>query len=304
MISSFPIQNPAGRMPDWIRRPLKTNSDFVQVSALVRDLNLHTVCEDAKCPNRHECWSAGTATVMILGDICTRACRFCSVGTGRPLPPDLTEQERVAAAAAQMNLKHIVVTSVDRDDLRDGGAAIWADTIRRLHAEVPGLVVEVLTGDFGGDRAAMEVVFNARPDLFSHNLETVHRLQAPIRPQANYGRSLAILQEAYSFDPFRPVKSGLMLGLGETEDEVEKAMEDLYAVGCRILTLGQYLRPTRKHLAVQRYVEPDEFVRHRERALAMGFLGVASGPMVRSSYRADELFAEFTHNASLCKEKK
>lgn len=283
-------------MPDWIRRSLSTNTDFVKVSRLVHSLELNTVCEDAKCPNRHECWSRGTATVMILGEICTRACRFCSVGTGKPLSVDLEEPGRVAKAAQSMGLKHIVVTSVDRDDLQDGGAAIWAETISALHETIPGLVVEVLTGDFNARSPDIHKVLSAQPDIFSHNLETVKRLQAEIRPQANYGRSLSILKEAWEWDPGRPVKSGIMLGLGEVEEEVTEAMEDLYSMGCRILTVGQYLRPTRNHLAVQRYVDPEEFSRHEHRALEIGFVGVASGPMVRSSYKAETLYEEFRKN--------
>lgn len=280
-------------MPEWIRSSIQTNQSFVDVSKLVRSLSLNTVCEDAKCPNRHECWQRGTATVMILGEICTRACRFCSVDTGKPTELDLDEPRRVAEAAAEMGLQHIVVTSVDRDDLEDSGAAVWADCIRKLHEQSSDLVVEVLTGDFAGDREAMKTVFDAEPDIFSHNIETVQRLQPVIRPQANYGRSLSILKEAWRYNPERPVKSGMMLGLGESEEEVAQAMQDLYSVGCRILTLGQYLRPTRDHMAVQRYVEPAEFARHKDRALEIGFIGVASGPMVRSSYKAETLYAEF-----------
>ena len=293
------IQPPPGRMPDWIRSPLSTNADFVDVSRLVQSLELRTVCEDAKCPNRHECWSRGTATVMILGEICTRACRFCSVGTGKPLTVDLDEPRRVADAALKMGLKHIVVTSVDRDDLKDGGAAIWSESIEALHEINPGIVVEVLTGDFGGRLVDMKTVFDSGPAIFSHNLETVKRLQADIRPQANYGRSLAVLKEAYQYDSTRPVKSGMMLGLGEDEAEVTEAMEDLFSMGCRILTLGQYLRPTRNHIAVQRYVDPEEFARHEQRAYEIGFIGVASGPMVRSSYKAETLFEQFKENLQI-----
>jgi lipoic acid synthetase len=280
-------------MPDWIRSSLSTNSDFVAVSRLVHSLELNTVCEDAKCPNRHECWSRGTATVMILGEICTRACRFCSVGTGKPLNVDFEEPGRVADAAKGMGLKHIVVTSVDRDDLPDGGASIWAETITALHQTVPGIVVEVLTGDFNARTSDITKVLDAKPNIFSHNLETVKRLQSEIRPQANYGRSLSILKEAWAYDPDRPVKSGMMLGLGESEGEVTEGMEDLYSMGCRILTLGQYLRPTRNHIPVQRYVDPEEFARHEQRAHEIGFIGVASGPMVRSSYKAETLYEEF-----------
>ncbi|MEM7393655.1 MAG: lipoyl synthase [Verrucomicrobiota bacterium] len=281
------------RFPPWIRKSLKTEPEFVQVNRLVSGFKLNTVCEDAKCPNRNECWNRGTATMMILGEVCTRSCRFCSVKSGIPPSVDTDEPRRVARAAAGMQLKHIVITSVDRDDLADGGAAIWADTIRAVAEELPGICVEVLTPDFGGDEASMETVLQADPQIFSHNLETVSRLQPVIRPQANYGRSLAVLRYAAERDPDRAVKSGLMVGMGETEDEMIQAMTDLHAVGCRILTVGQYLRPTRNHMEVVRFVEPAEFKRYETAALEIGFNAVASGPMVRSSYRAEELFAKY-----------
>ncbi len=283
---------PAPR-PPGIPRSQQTAPGVTPGDPRGRGFKQHTGCEDAKCPNRHECWNSGTATVMILGDICTRACRFCSVKTGRPNAVDLDEPRRVAEAAKGMKLKHIVVTSVDRDDLDDGGARVWADTIATLHRECPGIVVEVLTGDFEGDLKSLDLVLDAAPAIFSHNLETVSRLQPVIRPAANYGRSLAVLRHAAQRHPERPVKSGLMLGLGETEEEVQQALRDLYAVGCRIVTLGQYLRPTLRHIAVARFVEPAEFDRLAEFARSVGFLGVASGPLVRSSYKAEELYAAF-----------
>jgi lipoic acid synthetase len=278
------------RIPDWIRLKWKVDSDFAKVHNLVGGLGLHTVCQSAKCPNIHECWGAGTATIMLLGNLCTRHCRFCSVPHGRPMAIDTDEPRRVAEAAAGMsNLKHIVLTSVNRDDQPDGGAAIFAETITRLRDLMPALKIEVLTPDFEGNEAAMRTVFEAWPDVFSHNLETVSRLQAVIRPQASYGRSLSVLRSAAAWRPKMAIKSGIMLGMGETDDEVEQALRDLFDAGCRIVTLGQYLQPTRHNRAVDRYVMPREFDRFAGVARAIGFAGVASGPMVRSSYKADEL---------------
>lgn len=282
---------PRRRLPPWIRTTLRTDPAFQAVSGLVNGLGLHTVCEDAQCPNRHECWNRGTATVMILGEICTRACRFCSVRTGRPEPVDGDEPRRVAEAVQGMNLKHVVITSVDRDDLKDGGAGVWADTIRAVRTANPEVTIEVLTPDFGGDETAVQTVLDAAPDIFSHNLETIRRLQPAIRPQANYGRSLGVLQQAAGTGT--AIKSGMMLGLGESEEDVHEAFGDLHAVGCRILALGQYLQPTRRHAPVHRYVEPAEFERLDARAREIGFSAVAAGPMVRSSYRAEELLAEY-----------
>jgi len=279
------------RIPDWIRLKWKVDSDFAKVHNLVGGLGLHTVCQSAKCPNIHECWGAGTATIMLLGNLCTRHCKFCSVPHGRPLSVDHDEPRRVATAAQGMsNLKHIVLTSVNRDDLPDGGAAIFAETITLLRELNPGLTIEVLTPDFEGNEAAMQTVFKAYPDVFSHNVETVSRLQAVIRPQASYGRSLSVLNIASAWRPKMAIKTGIMLGMGETDAEVVQTMEDVYAAGCRIITLGQYLQPTRHNRPVERYVMPREFEAFAETARQIGFAGVASGPMVRSSYKADELF--------------
>ena len=270
---------------------MSTEGAFADTHRLVSGLNLHTVCQSARCPNIHECWGRGTATVMILGEVCTRACRFCAVKSGRPGEIDEGEPERVAQAALAMNLRHIVVTCVTRDDLPDGGAAVFADTIRGLRAVLPDLDIEVLTSDFGGSPEALETVLGAAPDVFSHNLETVRRLQPVIRPQSSYGRSLGVLKQAASRRPRQVVKSAVMVGLGETEAEVVETMTDLREVGCDLLAIGQYLQPTRRHAHVERYIEPGEFDRYAERARELGFAGVASGPMVRSSYRADELLA-------------
>jgi lipoic acid synthetase len=280
------------RLPPWIRKNLRTNHQFNQVHGLVNNLRLHTVCEEAKCPNRHECWSSGTATVMILGDTCTRSCRFCSVKSGRPPELDHLEPRRVATAAAEMNLKHIVITSVNRDDQLDGGGAIFAETIRAVKEAVPGITVEVLTPDFEGREESLDLVLKAAPHVFSHNIETVRHLQAKIRPQANYGRSLWALRHASEWTPTLEVKSGLMVGLGESEEQAVETLEDLVENGVKMLTIGQYLRPTPQHEPVHRFVPPEEFVRYGERAKELGFHAVASGPFVRSSYKAETLYAE------------
>jgi lipoic acid synthetase len=286
----LPMENT--RLPPWIRKNLRTNHNFNQVHGLVNTLKLHTVCEEAKCPNRHECWSSGTATVMILGDICTRSCRFCSVKSGRPAELDLLEPKRVATAAAEMKLKHIVITSVNRDDKLDGGGGIFGETIEAVKEAVPGITVEVLTPDFEGREESLELVLRSAPHVFSHNIETVRHLQAKIRPQANYGRSMWALRLASEWEPILEVKSGLMVGLGETEEQVIETLHDLVENGVKMLTIGQYLRPTPKHEPVHRYVEPEEFVRYEEAAREMGFHAVASGPFVRSSYKAESLYAD------------
>ena len=276
------------RLPKWMRRPISTDENYPDVSKLLKSLNLNTVCASAKCPNRHECWNRGTATVMILGNTCTRGCRFCNVATGKPDPVDPDEPRRVAEAARQLKLKHVVITSVDRDDLPDGGANVFAETIRMVREVNPGVVIEVLTPDFVEH---LDTVLDARPDVFNHNLETVRRLQETTRPQASYEKSLATLRKAAERGGVY-VKSGLMLGLGETDEEVFQTLEDLYAVGVRLLTLGQYLAPTREHLPVERFVSPEHFDELAVRARAIGFKGVAAGPLVRSSYRADQLVQE------------
>jgi lipoic acid synthetase len=273
------------RLPAWMRRPIATDEQFPDVSKLLESLQLNTVCASAKCPNRHECWNRGTATVMILGNTCTRNCRFCNVNTGRPDPVDYGEPARVAEAAKRLNLKHIVITSVTRDDLPDGGAQTFAATIRAVKEAMPGASVEVLTPDFVEH---LDIVLDAKPDVFNHNLETVKRLQSVIRPQASYEKSLATLRKAAEQGGVQ-VKSGLMLGLGETDEEIFQCLEDLYAAGVRLLTLGQYLAPTREHYPVERYLSPEYFDELAGKARTMGFDGVAAGPLVRSSYRADEL---------------
>lgn len=268
---------------------MNAESDFGKVHGLVGDLGLHTVCKSAKCPNIHECWGHGTATLMLLGNECTRACRFCAIPAGRPKQLDTDEPRRVAEAAKRMKLKHAVLTSVARDDLPDGGSGIFAETIRALRRELPDVSVEVLTPDFQGDEESLAAVLDAAPDVFNHNLETVKRLQAAIRPQASYGRSLAVLRAAASWHTPPAVKSGLMVGLGETDEELLEAIRDLYEAGVRLLTIGQYLQPTRAHRPVARFVPPETFAHYEAEARAIGFFGIASGPMVRSSYKAEEL---------------
>lgn len=277
------------RLPAWMRKPLRTDGDYAAVHDLLAAQHLHTVCRSAHCPNIRECWSRGTATFMILGDVCTRDCRFCAVDHGRTGRPDEGEPARVAEAAREMRLTHVVVTSVTRDDLPDGGAGVFAATIRAIRGALPDATVEVLTPDFRGDAAAIGTVLDARPDVFAHNLETVRRLQPAIRPQASYERSLAVLRVAAGSGSGAAVKSGLMLGLGETDEEIGEAMQDLRAAGCEILTLGQYLAPSKAHAPVARFIEPAGFDALAARARELGFKGVASAPLVRSSYRAGEL---------------
>ncbi len=292
---------PTQRLPKWLRRPISTDEKYPDVSKLLADLNLNTVCASANCPNRHECWNSGTATVMILGDICTRACRFCAVKTGKGLPLDSGEPARVAEAAEKLNLKHVVITSVTRDDLPDGGAGAFAETIRSVQKRTPNIVVEVLTPDFVEH---LDIVLDAAPNVFNHNLETVKRLQSAIRPQASYAQSLATLRKAanrssqpetdgraHTKNPPIQIKSGLMLGLGETDEEIFQTMEDLFEAGVRLLTLGQYMAPTRDHHPVERYISPAEFDELAKKAHTIGFTGVAAGPLVRSSYRADQLIS-------------
>ena len=260
-----------------------------EVRALLERSGLNTVCASAECPNRHECYHRGTATFMILGDICTRDCAFCAVRSGRPGPLDPDEPRRVAEAVRAMKLEHVVVTSVTRDDLPAGGAAAFAATIRAMKALERNLTVEVLTPDFEGRKTDVATVLAAAPDVFNHNLETVRRLQREIRPAANYGRSLAVLRQAAAWGRGVLVKSGLMVGLGEDDREVEEAMADLRAAGCAFLTIGQYLAPSKAHVPVRRYVPPEQFERWERRGLELGFRRVAAGPLVRSSYRAGEL---------------
>jgi len=287
---------PANRTarPDWLRIRLSTPARYHEVRELVDRLNLNTVCKEARCPNIYECWGEhGTATFMILGEICTRSCGFCAVTSGRPAPGvDTEEPAHVAEAVAAMGLKHAVITSVDRDDLPDGGARHWANVIEAIHARTPGCAVEVLTPDFRGVADALDVVLGARPEVFSHNTETVPRLYRQARPGSRYERTLALLAEASRrrdaglYDG--RVKTGIMVGLGESNDEVYATLVDIRAAGVEILTIGQYLQPTSKHLPVDRYVTPEEFGAFRARALELGFAHCESGPLVRSSYHAHE----------------
>jgi lipoic acid synthetase len=277
------------RLPEWLRLRLPVSSTFAQTRRLLDDLRLHTVCESAKCPNHWECWSKGTATFMIAGDRCTRACGFCAVSTAKPFALEADEPQRVAEAARRMGLKHVVITAVARDDLADGGAGHFRETIAAVRALNPGIVIEVLTPDFLDRDEAIETVLAAAPQIFNHNLETVRRLTPAVRSRATYDRSLRVLGKVKARRG-RSIhtKSGLMLGLGETEAELFTAMADLRAVECDILTLGQYLQPTLKHLPVVEYVAPARFEEYGRVARKMGFAHVASGPMVRSSYHADE----------------
>ena len=278
----------APRLPSWIRVRLKTGEDFRAVRDLVGETHLHTVCEEARCPNIFECWNRRTATFMILGDVCTRACRFCAVTSGRPTYLDLGEPRRVAAAVARLQLRHVVITSVDRDDLSDGGSEIFARTIRAIRQVSPETTVEVLTPDFGGQLAAVDVVVRAGPEIFDHNTETVPRLYSRIRPKAVYEHSLGLLRHVKSQAPGIVTKSGVMVGLGETHEELLGVFEDMREHQVDVLTVGQYLRPTPRHAPVQRYYHPDEFGELRAAALEMGFAHVESGPLVRSSYHADQ----------------
>ncbi len=275
--------------PDWLRVRFFGGQNYQELKRIMRTLGLNTVCESARCPNMGECWEHRTATFMILGNICTRACGFCAVPSGKPVgPPDEDEPRRVADAAEQMGLRYAVVTSVNRDDQPDGGAGIFAETIREIRRRVPGCRIEVLIPDFRGDWAALETVMAARPDVLNHNTETVPRLYRQVRKGAVYERSLELLRRAKEMAAGVPTKSGLMLGLGEDKSEVLATMRDLVAQGTDILTIGQYLQPTREHLPIVRYVHPGEFAEYKEMGEAMGFKHVESGPLVRSSYHAFE----------------
>jgi len=295
MVSSISEKTQRPRLPEWLRRPLPTQHTFAQTRGLLKTLNLHTVCESAKCPNHWECWSKGTASFMIAGDRCTRACGFCAISTQKPLPLDQEEPERVAEAAAVMGLRHVVITAVARDDLQDGGAAHFQRTIEAIRSRNPKMVIEVLTPDFLLKEDAVDAVLAARPEIFNHNLETVQRLSPKVRSRATHERSLALLAMVRERADYRVyTKSGLMLGLGETEEELISSMRALREVDCDILTLGQYLQPTLKHLPVESFISPETFEHYGRIAESMGFVHVASGPMVRSSYHADAFnaFAE------------
>lgn len=279
------------RRPDWLRVKLSGGSDVAETRALIRAHGLTTVCEEAACPNLTECWSQRHATMMIMGDTCTRACAFCNVATGVPRPLEPSEPDRVAAAVASLGLRHVVITSVDRDDLPDGGAEHFAATIAALRRAAPGTTVEVLTPDFLRMDGAIATLMRAAPDVFNHNLETVPSLYLRIRPGARYFQSLRLLQQAKELDPRVFTKSGLMLGLGEARDEILQVMDDLRAAGVDFLTLGQYLQPSSKHAPIARFVPPDEFDSYRRIGLAKGFLLVSSSPLTRSSHHADADFA-------------
>ena len=292
---------PIRRHPEWIRAKLPSGENYHDLKRLLRGLTLNTVCEEARCPNVGECWDQRTATVMILGDTCTRACGFCAIKTGRPTWFDDDEPRRVAQAVAVLGLEHVVVTSVARDDLPDGGASVFAETIRQLRDRCPGMGVEVLIPDFDGREMPLRRVMDAGPDILNHNVETVERLQKPVRKRARYGRSLGVLEraKAYATEYGREVhtKSSIMVGLGEERDELLQTFRDLRAVDCDILTIGQYLRPSEQHLAVERYYTPREFLDLREEALALGFRHVESGPLVRSSYHARDQVPGAAHRA-------
>src|SRR3954464_5839158 len=284
LLSQSPAPMP--RKPSWLKMKMPGGEGYARLKQLVDGHRLHTVCQSAKCPNLGECWSAGTATLMILGDVCTRSCGFCHIATGKPPTLDLDEPARVGDAVRILSLGHVVITSVNRDELKDGGAGVWAETIRQIRLQSPGTSVEVLIPDFCGDWSALQQVLDQKPDILNHNTESVPRLYKVVRPQAKYHRSLKLLQIAK--DQGLVTKTGMMLGLGETQDEIDSVLDDLVAISCDILTLGQYLQPTPKHLPVERWVHPDEFAMWKERGERRGLRHVGSGPLVRSSYHAEK----------------
>lgn len=279
------MTEPIQRKPDWLKIKLPKGTNYAQVKSIVQRYNLHTICTSGKCPNMGECWAAGTATLMILGDICTRSCKFCATKTGHPLPPDVNEPQNVAESIRLMGLKHAVITSVDRDDLPDKGATHWAKTILEIKKLTPGTTMEVLIPDFDGIEELITLVIDAKPDIISHNLETVKRLTPLVRSRAKYDVSLQVIK--IIADSGVVAKSGIMVGLGETRDEVLETMDDLLAVGCTVFTIGQYLQPTTSHLPVVEYVHPDVFEEYRQIGLQKGFKIVESAPLVRSSYHAE-----------------
>ncbi len=275
----------AHRLPPWFRVRIESGMHYQRIQSLVREKRLHTICEEARCPNKWECWNGRTATFLILGDVCTRRCQYCSVQTGRPGQVDWQEPERVAEAVQSLDLRHAVITSVNRDELDDGGASLFAETIRAIRRRLPACTVETLVPDFQGKRAAVDIVLAANPDMFNHNIETVPRLFPVVRPQGNYARSLREL--AWAGERGGRTKSGLMVGLGETNEEIFAVLGDLRSVGCEVVSVGQYLQPTNAHHAVERYYAREEFDEIKRRGLALGFRHVESGPLVRSSYHAD-----------------
>jgi lipoic acid synthetase len=280
------LPTPRPRLPPWFKVNMREGPDYQDIQRLTGSLKLHTICEEARCPNVWECWNSRTATFLILGDICTRRCHYCAVTTGRPLPLDEAEPKRVAEAVRILGLRHAVITSVNRDELPDGGAAIFAETIRAIRRELPGCTIEVLIPDFMGDESALEIVLAARPQIVNHNIETVPRLFPLVRPQGKYSRSIALLAQAARKGAL--TKSGLMVGLGETIEEVSGVMQELRRTGASILSIGQYLQPTKAHWPLMRFYEPEEFQRFKDQGLSLGFRHVESGPLVRSSYHAEE----------------
>jgi lipoic acid synthetase len=290
MARIIPLASASPRMskPEWLKVRAPGSPSYSGLKALMRELNLHTVCEEARCPNIGECWNHGTATFMILGDLCTRACAYCAVSHGRPAAVDGAEPARVADAIRTLTLNYVVITSVDRDDLDDGGASIFADTIRETRSRAPGCRIEVLIPDFQGNETALRAVLDARPDVLNHNTETVPRLYRMARSGGRYSRTLELLDRSRRYAPDIPTKSGLMVGLGEERDELVATIKDLREVGCGILTIGQYLRPSAGHAPMARYYHPDEFRDLKQVALGLGFVHVESGPLVRSSYHAHE----------------
>ncbi|MBC8374838.1 MAG: lipoyl synthase [FCB group bacterium] len=280
--------------PAWLKTKLRSGPNFQDLKSIVSSHQVHTVCQEAMCPNISECWERRAASIMILGDTCTRSCAFCAVKTGRPSAVDLDEPRRTAEAVKKMGLHHCVITSVDRDELDDGGAGIWAETIRQIHAEVEGCSIEVLTPDFQGNPESIKTVLDAKPEIMSHNMETVERLHRRIRPQAQYQRSLDVLRQSVSEG--LQTKTSIMVGIGEEKEEVFALMDDVRETGTQIFSLGQYLQPTKDHEHVHRYVHPDEFAEYKEYGMKIGFSYVESGPLVRSSYHADE---QVLHNEIL-----
>jgi lipoic acid synthetase len=274
------------RKPDWLKIKLPKGDNYLKVKGILEAQGLHTICSSGKCPNMGECWNAGTATFMILGEICTRSCKFCATKTGKPLPVDENEPEKIAHSAKHLNLKHVVLTSVDRDDLPDGGATIWAETVRKVKELNPGTTIETLIPDFGGNFEQLQIVIDSAPEIISHNLETVRRLTPQIRSAAQYDRSLEVLRQIA--ESGLRAKSGIMVGLGETEAEVLELMDDLRRVNCSIFTIGQYLQPTTAHLKVVEYIHPDLFEKYRVAGIEKGFIHVESKPLVRSSYHAEK----------------
>ncbi|MFA7081303.1 MAG: lipoyl synthase [Bacteroidales bacterium] len=282
--------NKTERKPSWLKVKLAQGENYSKVKKIVELNQLHTICSSGKCPNIGECWTKGTATFMIAGEICTRSCKFCATQSGKPLPLDKEEPKKIAQSVKLMQLRHCVITSVDRDELEDKGANHWAETIREIRKENPNTIIEVLTPDFDNIDEYLNIVFQAKPDIFGHNMETVKRLSPQIRSRAKYDLSLDVLHKASKAGIIS--KSGIMLGLGETEDEVLELMKDLREVNCNLLTIGQYLQPTTQNIAVEEYIHPDQFAKYKEMGMKLGFDNVESGPLVRSSYMAEETFLE------------